>query len=113
MSTARIPPEGEDLEFIENTRTGTVHILPYDGSEPQEIPAGQWAKAIATLLTSPPPPMLCGTRLRHTWPGAPGQPISEFPDADLCRACIRALGDQAARAFEHPPPRSSHAPTAT
>jgi hypothetical protein len=46
--------------------------------------------------------MLCGTRLRHTWPGAPGQPVSELPDENLCRACVRALGDQSVRAFEHP-----------
>jgi len=48
--------------------------------------------------------MLCGARLRHTWPGAPGQPVSEFPDDKLCRACVRALGGQAVRAFEHPQP---------
>jgi hypothetical protein len=48
--------------------------------------------------------MLCGTRLHHTWPGAPGRLVSVFPDESLCRACVRALGDQSVRAFEHPQP---------
>jgi hypothetical protein len=52
--------------------------------------------------------MLCGTRLRHTWPGAAGQPVSEFPDENLCRAGVRALGDQSVRAFEHPQPGDDH-----
>jgi len=37
-------------------------------------------------------------------PSAPGQPVSEFPDENLCRACVRALGDQSVRAFGHPQP---------
>lgn len=100
---SRIPPESEDLEFIRNTRTGTVHILPWDDS-PEEIPAGDWGDAVAARLASPPPGMLCGTRLRHGWPGEPGEPVDEFGDNDLCVACVRALGDQSVRAFEHPQP---------
>ncbi len=84
-----------------------MHILPWDGRPPEEVPAGTLAEAVVALLTGPPPLMLCGARLRHTWPGAPGQPVSEFPDDKLCRACVRALGDQAVRAFEHPQPKSA------
>jgi hypothetical protein len=70
----RVPPEGEDLEFIENIRTGTVHILPWDDTPPEKIPECNLADFVVALLTGSAPQMLCGTRLRHTWPGAPGQP---------------------------------------
>lgn len=103
-ASTRIPPESEELEFIENTRTGTVHILPWDDRPPEKIPEGTLGDVAFVLLTGPAPLMLCGTRLRHTWPGAPGQPVSEFPDENLCRACVRALGDQSVRAFGHPQP---------
>jgi hypothetical protein len=65
----RVPPEGQAMEFIENTGTGTVHILPWNDSGPTPVPPGGWGDAIAVLLTAPPPQMLCGFRLRHTWPG--------------------------------------------
>lgn len=39
--------------------------------------------------------------LRHAWPGAWGQPVSEFPDQDLCRACVHALGGEFVRTLEH------------
>jgi hypothetical protein len=107
MGAVRIPPAGDDLEFVENTRTGTVHILPWDDGTSAEVPADAWGEAIAAWLTGPRPLMLCGTKLRCSWPGAPGQPLSEFPDEKLCRACVRVLGDQGARAFEHPQPRSA------
>ena len=83
MTSTRIPPGSEELEFVENTRTGTVHVLPWDDSPPEEIPAGRWGDSVVALLTGP---------------------VSEFPDEFLCRACVRALGDQAARTFEHPQP---------
>ena len=48
-----------------------MHILPWDGRPPEEVPAGTLPEAAVALLTGPPPLMLCGTGLRHTWPGAP------------------------------------------
>jgi hypothetical protein len=62
------------LEFIENTGTGTVHILPWDDTPPEKISEGKLAESLVALLTGPAPPMLCGKRLRHIWPGAPGHP---------------------------------------
>ena len=109
---SRIPPAGEDLEFIENTGTGTVHILPWDDTPPEKISEGKLAESLVAVLTGPAPPMLGGKRLRHIWPGAPGQPVSEFPDENLCRACVHALGDQSVRAFEHPQPGgNTHEPS--
>jgi hypothetical protein len=36
----RVPPDGEDLGFIENARTGTVHILPWDDTPAEKIEGG-------------------------------------------------------------------------
>jgi len=69
--------------------------LPCSGGERRMLRLA--ASLAVAFLTGPAPLMLCGTRLRHTWPGAPGQPVSEFPDENLCRACVRALGDQSVR----------------
>jgi len=41
---------------------------------PEKIPECNLADFVVALLTGSAPQMLCGTRLRHTWPGAPGQP---------------------------------------
>jgi len=46
------------LEFIENTGTGTVHILPWDDTPPEKISEGKLAESLVALLTGPAPPML-------------------------------------------------------
>lgn len=100
----RIPPESEELKFVRNTKTGTVHVQPRDGSDPVDVPAGTgWGEAVAAWLAAPPPGMLCGARLRlEPWGSA--EYVGTFEDEDLCAACVRLLGGQSARAFEHPRP---------
>jgi hypothetical protein len=100
----RVPPEGQALDFIENTGTGSVHILPWNDSEPTPVPPGGWGDAIAALLTAPATTDVVRLPAPPHLAGGPGQPVSSFPDEALCAACVRALGDQSVRAFEHPQP---------
>jgi hypothetical protein len=53
-ASPRVPPAGEDREFIENTGTGTVHVLPWDDRPPEKIPEGKLGEALVALLTDPP-----------------------------------------------------------
>jgi hypothetical protein len=62
MASTRIPPDSEELEFIENTRTGTVHILPWDDTPPEKIPEGRLADFAVALLTGPAPSWTSSTR---------------------------------------------------
>lgn len=98
--TDRVPPEGDELEFARNTRTGQVHVIatPYEedaGTEP-----GQFIQALLSRT-----PMMCGARLFLGWDdGDEAVRVSAFADDDLCVPCVQALGDQAPRAFAHPRP---------
>jgi hypothetical protein len=102
--TDRIPPQGEQLEFARNNKTGRVHILCYGPDRhwipPTRADAGPAAEVLS-MLTAP-CRMLCGVRLLA---GAFGQYPAvwmagdSFADDDLCVACVQALGDQSWRAF--------------
>lgn len=87
MSTVKVPPLSEQLQFAKNEQTGRVHILTwYPRSEP--IP-------FAEIVLSTRVPVLCGVDLWHP-PYVAGD---GFPDEDLCVRCVKALGDQQWRAF--------------
>jgi hypothetical protein len=96
-----VPLPGEPLDFVLNTRTGCVHVVPRDAGAPADVPPGEWGQAVAATLAGPPPQMMCGTRLRYGWPGAAGEWVNggNFTDEDLCVPCVHALGDQSWRAF--------------
>lgn len=101
----RIPPESEDLEFIRNKRTGTVHVEVYcpdprDTDEPVRRLADCTDEEAMDIILGQ-TAMLCGERFAMC-PGGHAEYVSEFPDEKLCRGCWRALGDQSSRAFEHP-----------
>jgi hypothetical protein len=102
---ARIPPDGEQLEFVRNTKTGRVHIMCYGPESYWTSPARDEMdpRAVAVLnWVAQPRRMLCGAkllvgaddRLPAAW--ATGD---HFDDDDLCIACVTALGDQQWRAF--------------
>lgn len=111
MSEVRIQgyPENAELQFARNNQTGTVHVLPYQPVQEHAVP-----EAIAELLNSSEMfalpavralRMLCGTRLFVGISGTdPAVQVEAFADEDTCHACVRALGDQSPRAFEHPVP---------
>ena len=93
-----------ELEFARNTKTGRVHIL-HDGPERDWVPltrecAGPAAEVLS-MLTEP-LRMLCGARmLVGAFDNYPAVWVAgdSFADADLCIACVRALGDQQWCAF--------------
>lgn len=100
--TSQIPPEGDELEFARNSRTGGVHVIatPYDEDDVPGTDAGPGEFVQALLYRTP---MMCGTRLFLGWDaGDEAFRVSTFSDDDLCKSCVRALGDQAPRAFIHP-----------
>jgi hypothetical protein len=109
---SRIPPPGEDLEFARHTGTGTVHILAW-------IPDPDWrdvqgAKGCVSVAHLTPEQvgdlvvnrrtMLCGQAFSFGDYGHRAKPVEVFADEDICMSCVRALGDQSSRAFEHPQP---------
>jgi hypothetical protein len=54
---------------------------------------------------------ICGQTIRLNYTGAPdskvngnGHLVDCFPDDDICRACVKALGDLSDLAFAHPQP---------
>jgi hypothetical protein len=108
MTTAQkecpIPADAE-LEFAQNTKTGTVHILQYSpppclDHSPVTMPFAAGLEAMANHRTT----MLCGRRLwLEPW-GKAGDRVDVFDDDDLCIGCVTAMGDQSARAFEHRQP---------
>ena len=100
----RIPPLSEQLEFARNTETRRVHVLCSEPARywlPSTWKGNPEAAAILGLLSTP-CRMLCGAKLlvgaddsrRAVWEAG-----DNFTDADLCIACVRALGDQQWRAF--------------
>lgn len=89
------------LEFIANRQTGTVHVSA-GPCEPPESARGLFDAGYVGLLEA----MLCGTKLRTGAGYAElyAYLLDTFEDDALCARCVRALGDQSARAFEHPRP---------
>jgi hypothetical protein len=78
-------------------------------SDAHVLPEGTLGDVAVVLLTGPAPLMLCGTRLRHTWPGAPGQPVSEFPDENLAGpACERSATSPSAPSGTRSQETTSH-----
>ncbi len=108
MSTVKpVPvPDGAEIEFAEYRATGTVHVVehvpaPYiRAAGLAEMSFGEGLMA----MFSTPRPMLCGARFTVGFPGSRGEWTDCFEDEAFCVRCIRALGDQSARAFEHPRP---------
>lgn len=103
MTTTAIP-ESADLEFAEYTPTGTVHIHQYvpprwlrSAGEP-EVSLG-FAEGLEQMSTTK-QRMICGEQFRIGW-GGRGEWTDCFEDDAICGRCVRALGDQSARAFEH------------
>lgn len=97
----RVPDEGEPLEFIQQTKTGRVHILPANAPIDRALP-GPVTDAELLYALAASRPMLCGTRLivgpDRTWP-AVHVGGDTFTDAALHAKCVLALGDQQWRAF--------------
>lgn len=97
-------PEHVDLEFAVYMPTGTVHIhedcpTPYVHAPVSEMP---FAEGLMAMWTTP-QRMICGARFRVSpgLPGCPGEWTDCFEDEAICGKCVRALGDQSPRAFEH------------
>lgn len=96
-----------DVEFARNP-SGTVHVLrwhdPYAEHEPVKLDP---AEAMLSMIRHR-EQALCGRTVMVT--GAEDAAdrarwavrVSEFPDEQLCAACVAAMGDQSPRAFEHP-----------
>jgi hypothetical protein len=106
----QIAPEHVDLEFARYNRTGTVHVLPYTpGPEDEDFDPVDISWAEAGLLMLEPTIMICGDRFVVNAMDLPscGVWVDEFADDDICGRCVKTLGDQSPRAFEHPqaPPR--------
>jgi hypothetical protein len=99
-------PEGAELEFAVYKPTGTVHIhedcpAPYVHAPVSEM---SFSEGLMAMWTTP-QRFICGARFRAT-PGlsSPGEWVDCFEDDAICIRCVRALGDQSPRAFEHPRP---------
>jgi hypothetical protein len=100
----RVPAEGEPLGFIQQIKTGRVHILPAASPIDRALPGPREEATDAELLyaLAGSRPMLCGTRLivgpDRTWP-AVHVGGDTFTDDALHAKCVHALGDQQHRAF--------------
>jgi hypothetical protein len=107
-------PDHAELEFVKQSRTGRVHVLPYrpeswEGDEkpfmlasflPVSAEGGDDALVDAILGRVK---ALCGYE-GYTAPGGRLQYVcrEDFNDDALCVSCVRALGDKSGRAFEYP-----------
>jgi hypothetical protein len=104
-------PDHVEIEFACNNRTRRVHVLPYVPSEDEGGPKSvtmSFGEGLAAMAATP-IRTLCGQKLRIGMAGSgtmasPGDFTDIFEDDDLCIACVRMLGDQSWRAFEHTRP---------
>ena len=98
-------PDSAELEFVRNNKTGTVHIRPHTpaalGRRLHRTRAGTARLLARRHGRGPGTPMPCGHRVKYGYPGAPGDFTDTFPDEELCQPCVRSLGEQPWRAFEH------------
>lgn len=117
-SQVRIAPAGEPLVFVQNTRTGTVHVLPFEVREEdvtRALPGVRslgWRGAMARTRMLCPAYLIVGDDCNAPATLVDGR---DFADYDLCAACVRALGDQSPRAFHpdnrgYPADRDNHGP---
>jgi hypothetical protein len=104
MSPVKAPriPDSAEIRFVVYTPTGTVHIhehcpAPYVRAPVSEMSFAEGLMAMWTTHQR----MLCGEHFLVGFPGARGDWEDCFEDDDFCARCIRALGDQSPRAFEH------------
>ena len=103
--TTGIAPESEDLDFVRNRDSGTVHVLRWDdrpGRRFADLSAEDALAAVLGLRRT-----LCGREARASRDEAMvGAWIhtERFPDDALCTQCHAALDrhGMAHRAFEHP-----------
>ncbi len=96
----------DDLEFVLNGKTGVVHVVSGD----EAVRERAWCRELAPLALEPPQPVLalmwgpvvarCGW-VGRTAPGFDDGYVEVFRDDSLCRQCVRSLGSQSDRAFEH------------
>jgi hypothetical protein len=103
----------DELEFVQNRRSGVVHIvvptLPAwmreDGPRLADLPERELIESLMSLLLGK-TPTLCGWTAKVDRNDAidTAVSVSRFDDELLCVSCHRALGDHSARAFEHPRP---------
>jgi hypothetical protein len=101
-------PEDAELEFAVYKPTGTVHIhqyVPRPGAEGYEEATENlsFAEGLEAMFTTH-QRMLCGAHFLINILGAPGDWTDRFEDDAICARCVRALGGQSARAFEHARP---------
>lgn len=96
-----------DVDFVRNFATNKVHVvvprLPIWKADRDAVALPFAAMADLDLWKTA---MLCGFRALVGMTGSPeidrADFVTTFPDEDLCAACIRAMGDDSWRAFEHP-----------
>lgn len=101
-------PDADELKFARRNRTGTVHVVA-DLREIDDAAPDQLAEVIA-LPSARPYRTTCGDLLfvgscgteQATW-------TTVFRDEWLCSRCHAALGEDAARAFDHLQPESGEA----
>lgn len=100
------PPPEADLDFVEYQPSGTVHVHEYI-PPPWTRAAGlehlSFGEGLMAMFTTP-RRMLCGQRFLVGFPGAPGDWTDCFEDEAICGRCVKVLGGQSPRAFEHPQP---------
>lgn len=103
--TARIAPESEDLDFVRNLDSGTVHVLCWDDRPGRRFADLSEEDALAAILGLS--RTLCGREARASLDEAMVGAwiyVERFPDDALCAQCHAALDRRgmAHRAFEHP-----------
>ncbi len=109
MLTARRPAEDANgqLEFVAGQSDRTVHVVATEAAhDPVNETVGfaegltAWARVMGRTVA------LCGLVIWRDLAGNGngGTYILEFADDRLCRRCHKALGEESARAFEHPTP---------
>lgn len=98
-----------ELEFVRRARNRVHVVVPGDpdADDTASRPETDEEKFLLALaLTRRAVPTMCGrTELVYfAEPERAAIMVDTFADEDLCGACWHALGEHAARAFEHPQP---------
>lgn len=94
-----------ELEFVRGP-SGKVHIIMpekpgWARTEDEERVFENWGEAVEYVTAGS--MLVCGlNRFVNRADGGKWDPIDTFPDGLLCASCVKGLGSQSPRAFEHP-----------
>lgn len=94
----KIPPRGEDFYYVRVRGRGLVHVAVWHDED-----CDREARSMAEVIAIQHVTLQCGKTVsrnlgREGDPGAT-QRVSDFRDSEFCGPCIRALRDEAYRAF--------------